>query len=357
MKPRLFLSLAAATTALAQQPAAPVAESPAAPVAEAPATTPQGLTVDQQANVLKQLEDLERSILAQRGTNIGAAIAKIRSAASSDAAAMSFLADCDQLVNVEWKEGDRDAKKAAEDREERSKRQQANANAEDVEKNGDTATGLRLALEYLALSLEARDVKNLGDMAPKLLAFHQSLISAGPKLRGRTGDLLMRGVGGGGGGGGAPRRGARFGGNGGGAVDLGVVMVAYQLDAYLDRRDWPNTPGDIISHYEQVIIKGAKSKDQVPGLWDAALQTEATFRKERMFEGEFKIWQATDYPELRWRRAVSLVSTGPSAVTGMAEMLKVIKEFPNHASSPGWVKQLRLMVKPDAPTADEAAVQ
>ena len=138
---------------------------------------------------------------------------------------------------------------------------------------------------------------------------------------------------------------------------MGVVIAAYQLDAYLDRRDWPGTPGDILSHYEQVIIKGAKSKDQVPAIWDAALQTEATFRKERMFEGEFKIWQATEYPELRWRRAVNLVTTGPSAIMGMAEMLKVIKDFPNHASSPGWVKQLRLMVKPESATDADAAVQ
>jgi hypothetical protein len=330
----LLILTATATSLLAQTP------EPAAPAAAKPALTPE-----QKANVLKQLEELEKSISSQRGTNLGAAIAKIRSAASSDAAAMNFLADCDQLVNVEWKEGDRDAKKAAEDREQKAKRAQANSDNEDVEKNGDTATGVRLALEYLALSLEARDVKDLSDMTAKIQAYHQSLISAAPKLRGRTGDMLSRGIGGGGGGGGPRRAGARFGGNGNNGPDIGIVVAAYQLDQYLDRKEWPTTPADIISHYENIMIRTAKDRSKVGALWETAINTEVSYRKARMFEGELKVWQTTDYPELRWRRAQSMTTGGGDAVIGMAEMLKVIKEFPAHPSSPTWLSELRGMIQ------------
>ena len=80
MKPRLLLlatAVVAASTALSQQPTAAV-EPTAAPTPGEPAAaaSTQGLTSDQQANVLKQLEELERSIMAQRGTSLGAAIAR-----------------------------------------------------------------------------------------------------------------------------------------------------------------------------------------------------------------------------------------------------------------------------------------
>jgi hypothetical protein len=332
-----------------------IAQTPAPAEPAAPAAPAAVLSPEQKANVLKQLDALEKTIMAQRGTSLGAAIARIRSAASSDAAAMNFLAECDQLVNVEWKDGDRDAKKAAEDREERAKRAQTNADADDVEKQGDTATGVRLALEYLALSLEARDVKNIADMGAKLQGFHQSLISAGPKLHGRTGDMLSRGLaGGGGGGGGARRAGARFGGNGNQVADVGLVIAAYQLDQYLDRKDWAPVPADIVGQYENVFIKPAKDKSKIGALWDTAINTEASYRKARMFEGEFKIWQATEYPELRWRRATSVMNLGGDEKAGLAELFKTLNEFPSHGSAPQWLAELRGLIEASGGSAPAA---
>lgn len=80
-------------------------QTPTPPVAPAPRAT---LTADQATNVLKQLAELERTILQQRGTNLGSVIQKLRTAASSDAAAISFIEDCDKLVNVERKDADRE---------------------------------------------------------------------------------------------------------------------------------------------------------------------------------------------------------------------------------------------------------
>jgi hypothetical protein len=130
------------------------------------------------------------------------------------------------------------------------------------------------------------------------------------------------------------------------------VIDAYQLDQYLRRTDWPTVPGGIVEMYDKVIIQLArdKKKDDMATLWDSALNNEATFRRLRLAEGEFTVWETSAYPNLRWQRAMDLAQNGPNPVTGMAEMLKVIKDNPTHPNSPEWVKQLRDMVSP--PTGD-----
>jgi len=313
--------------------------------AVSPETKPV-LTPEQAANVLKQLADLEKSILQQRGSNLGGVIQKLRTAASSDAAAVSFIEDCDKLVNVERKDGDREEAKRIEQRAEQAKR---NETKKEEDKDGDHVTGLRLCLEYLALTLEANDAKDLCLMVPKVQAFHQTLLSHGKKLKGRTGDMLMRPIAAGGGG----RRGGQ-----GGGLDIGVVIDAYQLDRYIRREGWPLEPGNIIRMYQQVILKSSleKHKDDIGSLWDTGITTEASYRKERLAEGEFTVWQQNEYPALKWQRATDLVQSGPNPVTGMAEMLKVIKDHPGHPSSPEWVKQLRSLVTPDQPVAPAGAV-
>lgn len=303
----------------------------------APTTAPPKptLTPEQAKNVLKQLDDLERSILAQRGTSLGGIIQKIRTASSSDAAALNFVTDCEKLVNVERKDGDRQDAKRIEQRKEAEKRPESK---KDTEKDGDHTTALRLCLEYLALTLEANESKEIDKMIPKLLAFHQAVMSQAKKLHGAAGEMLMRPVGGGGG-----RR---------GEGEVGSVVQAYLLDAYLKPEGWPRSPGDIIDSYDKLVLQHAraKEKDKIASLWDTGLEHEAAFRKERMPEGEYNVWLQQEYPRLRWKRADDLTNNGSNPVLGLAEELKVIKEFPNHPDSPSWVKAMRSMIAPPEET-------
>jgi hypothetical protein len=320
-----LLTLAALATFCPVQAQTP-ATAPAAP------PTPQ-LTPAQAENVLKQLSDLEKSIMQQRGTSLGSIIQKLRTAASSDAAAINFIEECDKLVNVERKDGDRDDARKIKERAEQVKRGETK---KEEEKEGDLPTALRLCLEYLAISLEAADVKDLASMTSKIQSFHQSLISHGKKLHGKAGDMIMRPLGGGGGGG---RR--------AGDLNPGLVVEAYQLDRYLHREGWPLEPGNIIRMYERVLLKPSRDahKEDIGSLWDTAITSEGLFRKARMTEGEFAVWQQQEVPALRWQRATDLFGNGPNPVTGMAEMLKVIKDNPNHPLAPTWVNNLRDLVK------------
>ena len=299
-----------------------------------PAPTTPLLTQAQVANVLKQLEDLEKSIQSQRSSSLGAIIQKLRAAASSDAAAINFVTACEKLVNVERKDGDRKDAKKLDQKKEAEKREPRGAEAE---KEGDFGTALRLCMEYLALSLEVRDVKDLSTVIPKITTFHQTMISQGKKIKGKAGEMLMQSIGGGG-----NRRGGTTG-------EIRSIVEAYQLDQYLHREGWPAVPGDIIDMYDKVIIAAAreKKKDDMPTLWDTALNTEATLRRVRLADGDYSVWESSIYPNLRWQRATDLALTGPSPVNGMADMLKVIKDYPNHPNAPDWVKQLRTMVAPN----------
>jgi hypothetical protein len=330
-------------------PGSILAQEPAAPVPAAPASNTK-LKPEQAANVLKQLKELEATILAQRGTNLGSIVQKLRSAASSDAAALSLVAECDTIVNVDRKIGDREAKEDAERRREQQKNAQQNTDNDEEEKNGDSTLALRLCLEYLALSLEAQEAKSLADMAGKLQAFHQSLISSGSKLHGRAGEMIMRSIGAAGGGGGRQGGGVPPG-------SIGLVVQAFQLENYIKREDWPQVPGDIIDQYRKVILAAdkVKSPDKLAQDWEAAITAEASFRKERMFEGEYNLWLQTALPDLRWQRALEMVDSTSTPINGLAEMLNIIKANPNHPDSPRWVSQLRSMVENDQGTASTPA--
>lgn len=285
------------------------------------------LKPEQVNSVLKQLDELERTILAQRGSTLSGAIQRIRTAAGSDAAALNFIAECDQIVNVDRKTADKDAEKDAERRKEIQKKRQQDMDREDVEKNGDATLSLRLGLEYLALTLEAHEAKDISTMVPKLQAYQQSLLASAPKLKGRAGDMLLRPVGGG---------------------NVGLVVDALQLSPFLQRENWPLVPGDISEHYDRLILKLAREKkpEELGTLWDTAINLEAGLRKERMFEGEYALWVQNELPQLRWQRAQDLVRFTSNPVTGLAEMLNLIKANPNHPGSPAWVNELRSLVKP-----------
>lgn len=332
MRP-LLASFAFAVSLAAQEPApVPADQPPAKPL----------LTPEQMKSVLTQLDELEKSILAQRGANIGSIIQKLRAASGSDAAALSLIEDCEKLVMVERRDGDRDDARRIEQRIQQSKKGDTKK-AED--KEGDEMTGVRLALEYLALTLEAHEAKDIKDMIPKALAYHQTLLAQGEKLKGRTGASLMAPVTGGGRGG----------------VGVGIVVEAYQLQSFLQREGWPLQPADIMGTYERLILPSIRQdkKEDLAATWDTALLNYATFTKARLPEGEFAVWQQQTYPELRWQRATDLFENSTSPVTGLAEMLKVIKEFPHHPSSPTWVMTLRGLVDPakvdESPTSAPVA--
>lgn len=314
-----FLLIAASTPALQAQ-------------TETPAAAPK-LTDAQVTNVLTQLQELEKTILNQRASNLGGILAKLTAAVASDQAAVKFYTDCDVLVNSERKEA---SKTEARQRQEMMERSMDRSKAKGggnggaaTDDDGDLGTALRLGLRYLMLTLEAHEAKeeDFKKMGPKLSSYIQDLTAAAPKLKGRAFGMLNRVCGGG-----------------------SPVVEAFQLDRYLGAKNWSRSPADIGGMFQQTLFFLAEkdAKDSLPGLWDTRINYEAAFRKEQLPGPEYDLWVQNGLPALRWQRAAYLYEKGPSPVAAMADMLKVIKEHPAHADAPSWVDALRKSVNESA---------
>ena len=317
MKPILLFSLIACTAFLQAQNTGPNT-----------ASEPAKLTEAQVSNVLSQLQELEKTILAQRNSNLSSILAKLNDAIASDQAAIKFYTDCDVLGNSERKEGTKaEARQRAEQIERAMDRSKGKGGAGGgtSDDEGEMGLALRLGLRYLILTLEAHEAKDedFKKMVPKLQAYIQDLVAAAPKLKGRAMNNLIR-----------------VGGNG------SPVVEAFQLDRFLNRQHWSRSAVDFGSMYEQTLFHLAEedAKDSLPGLYDSRINSEAAFRKEQMPAPEYSLWLQNEFPALRWQRASYLYQKGSSPIQAMGDMLKVIKEFPGHADAPKWVAELRTLV-------------
>lgn len=303
---------------------AQAAASPSAEPAAAPA-----LTEAQASSVLNQLKELEAQIQQMRGSNLSTILTRLREGLASDQAAMALYLECDTLVNSKRKEADKgEARQRKEMMERNLDRRPKGGGNSPASDDGDAGFAIRLGLQYLILTLEAHETKDeeLGKLVPKLQEYLQTLTAAAPKLKGNAYNRLSNAL--------SPNN---------------PVIEAFSLAPYIQRKNWTNRPLDIGGIYLQTLLPLAKKED-MPALWDARINTEGIFRKEQMFAPEFELWTKNELPTLRWQRATYLYEKGPSPVNGMADMLKVIRENPGHASAPEWVKSLRQLINQAAPS-------
>lgn len=298
-----------------------------------PAADAPKLTEEQVANVMSQLSNLEKDIMAMRGNTLSTVLAELRSAAESDAAAARFYLKCDAVVNSDRKELDKVEARRREENAQRAleqqrKGQQAKSPADE---DGENGFAIRLGLQYLILTLEAHETKDedLDKMVPKLQAFISQMVNDAPKLKGRAMNMFQS----------CSRAG-------------GPVVEALQIQRYLNRAKWSSQPGNVGSIYQATLFPLAeeKSRDSLPTLWDSRILAEGTMKKATLTEPEFELWTKNELPLLRWERARYLYKQGPSPINALADMLKVIKENPGHPDAPKWVAEMRVSVNQSAPT-------
>lgn len=308
----LCLVLATSSSAPAQSPAPP---------AERPVVA---LTPEQIETISKQLAELEGQIDKLRNDTLSGILQKLRAAVGSDAAAMALYIDCEKLVSVGRKELDREEAKRVAERIERNN-DRRNTDPKD---DGNPDLAARLQLQYLILSLEAHEAKERAPLIPKLQAYIQEVLANAEKLKGRTFGQLSQDL----------------------AGDRNPIVSAFQLQRYLKVDQWTTRPADLAGMWTQTLLPWylENKPEELATLWDNRLTAEATLLKSILPEAEFTLWLQNEYPALRWQRAEYLVQRGPSPVNGLADMLKLIKEFPGHADAPKWLKGLRAYVESTA---------
>lgn len=330
---------------------------PTASAQEAPALTPE-----QTASIMKQLEQIEGQITKNRGDALGAALTRFRSAMAGDKEAIDLWFACTKLENFDKKDLKTTEFQTWKDQQ------------ENRVKDPDFPTGLRLQLEYLVLSIQAQDIKDIDKMGPTVAALQAYLPKAinavQATLKHNASGAIEeknpggRGPGGGNrGGGGGPRAGG--GGNLGQTlrqpVKGSIFSQAYTLDQLLNRQDWEYSPLNIGGIYRNVILPFYLDQKpaEVPAQYDAMINAELAMRKGTMSETEFAQYYKEEGPDLQWGKANYLLQHKITPVLAMADMLKIIRENPTHPKAGGWVKQLREAVNqtqiPTTPTSTEPA--
>jgi hypothetical protein len=299
------------------------------------------LTDQQIAAVTKQLEELEKTIANLRGNTLGTALERLRRGAASDAAALALYAECEKEVNIERKELSREEERRQKEQMERQA--ERNKETKDEEENGDFGTAVRLQLQYLILSLEASNAKDVGPLIPKLSSYVQDVVSNAAKLKGRAGGYLSGGGGGGG----------RRGGGGGGGGN--PIVSALRLERYLTAENWSPSPTSFQQIWAATILPyvAEKKPEDLAAQWDACINAEATFRMGSMPAPEFEIWKAEELPLLRWRRLQYLYANAPDKLKTLGAMLELIKSMPGHPSATTWLQEFRALVTPASAAGGE----
>lgn len=353
---RLLPLMLCAPVLLPSQTPAPTA--PPAPAASPAPAAPPTLTDEQTANIMKQLEQIEAQITKGRGDILGTALAKFRAAAASSKDALALYLDCYKLEHFDRRDLKMTDFQAWRDANEASL------------KDEDFLTGLQLQLEYLVMSIQAQEVKEtkeLGPLVVGLQAFLPKAIAAVQETIKHTasGAIEPKNQGGNGArpGGNRSAGGGRQGGGGGfaGGGQLGNMLrqsvkssefsVAYLLEDYLARADWSYSPLDIASIYSQVIFPYYldQKPTEIGAQWDSRINAELALRKITQSESEYAVFFRERQPELAWEKASYMLANNVNPIMALADMLKVIRENPNHASAQSWLKELRRAVNSAQP--------
>lgn len=273
------------------------------------------LTADQIENLKKQLAELESQIGKIRGETLTNVLTKLRSAVSSNNAALSFWIDCEKLVSIDRKELGREEAKRMAERLERSNERRSDDKSNS---DGDLGVATRLNLQYLILTLEASESADRTPLVPKLQQHIQEVVASADKLKGRAMAQL----------------------NGGGR---NPVVAAYQLQRYLKASNWTSGAGDLRGMWTETLLPWYKEHkpEELTTQWDHRLSAEAALNKASKSDSEYNLWLQNEYPALRYERAEYLTVNGPTPVNALADMLKLLREVPGHADAPKWLNTLR----------------
>ncbi|WP_395752214.1 hypothetical protein [Prosthecobacter sp.] len=332
MKPTHLLPLLAA---LLVSPA--IAQTPAAPETEP--TTKVILTPAQTEHILKELDKVEAQISKGRGSVFTAAMAKFREGMASPAAALGLYMDCYKLEHF-----DRKNLKAV-DFKDWSSRNEAKLKDEDFKK------ALWLQLEYLVLTIQAQDADEPKKMAPivnSLQAFMGKAISA---IQGTTTHSASGAV---------TDKDSKGGRKGGGNVPAGDILgtlrqsvadsdfaKAYSLEDFLKREEWEYQPLNVKGIYSNVIFPYflAEKPTELPAQWDNRIAADVAIRKALMSENEYGEWSKDAGPRMQWEKNSYLVSNDVNPVIALADMLKIIQNYPSHPDASKWLKDFRALVE------------
>ena len=278
----------------------------------APFALADGLTQADKEALLEKLEAIRTEADSKVDARFRAAMTAYRSAMSSEDAAVDLYLKCEEMVNFEEmnkKSGDfRDWKRKNSDK----------------LSNGDFKAALRHQLRWLVLTLEAAseepDRDQLAVEAGKAL---ESIIAQAEDLSSQRAVLQQ-------------------------PVTDSVFARAYSVNS-LKIENWPLSPADIKSIFEQVILPPLRQPGRLAALkaaWTKRMAYEGTVAdlwsgkpgeetKSGVRSPEYEKYVSDTLPMRQWESEVDLFKAGDERGAAI-RMLAHIEKFLSHESAPKW---------------------
>ena len=279
-----------------------------------PAQSTEALTSDQITKIRERIESLQEAITEATDAKNTSLVEIFLKASASDSAAIQLYQDC--VREVEY---DR-LNQRGQDYREWERR-----NAERM-REGDFATGLRIMLQYLAISIEAARADDLATVFPKLREYVDNLATL---------DEIP--------GGGLER-----------SIANSVFARRYELEREFAERNetWEMNPLDIGGMYDKTILPYLRkeSTERLMAAWDSRVTQERTLAEVRG-DAALARFERETIPELKWARLKDQF-VFENRVLAAAAMLEHIQENvgpPLHPKAALWLQEFaELMEMKDA---------
>jgi hypothetical protein len=308
-------------------------------VPEKPALPEVKLTEAQVQSITSQLEKLETDILKNRSTSLGSALAALQRSMNSETDARDLYLSCYKSVHF-----DRKDLKDSDFTDWKTK------NAPRF-KDPEYLMGLRLQCEYLVLSIQAMEAKDIATVIPNLQNFMLKELAAVEGTVKHTSNGAVQ----------VERKDAKPGKSGRPQRSIGSPQIldmlrknikgtefakAYLLDEFLKSKEWEYQPMDFNGIYRTVIFPYYRDKKptELGAQWDNFTKLDFTMQEATTSESEYQLFYKERFPERQWEKSNDLYTNNINPVIALADMLKTVKENPTHPKAAEWLKHLRELV-------------
>ena len=313
------------------------------------------LTPEQTASILKQLDDIEGKFTKSRGDVLGTALARLKTASTSEKDALELYIACYKTEHF-----DKLALKQTDFQEWKSRQ-------DDHFKDPEFLGALLLQARFLVLALEGQDAKEK-EMPGLILALQNFIndeirVISSSVIHTTTGAVKDNDK--------NKKPPTRQGAPAGRAFDSSQLLrtlrdtiqeseycKAYQLEDYLTRQDWAYVPLEVGSIYENVILPYYvdKKPTELSAQWDLRIKSQLALKAATFTDVEYQTYYKERYPEMLWDKAKYLLGKNVDPVKSLADMLKVIRDYPSHPKAGDWIKEIRGMVNKANTAATTGAV-
>ncbi|MBX7207372.1 MAG: hypothetical protein K1X78_03580 [Verrucomicrobiaceae bacterium] len=329
--------------------AAQTAEPPPAVSGDGKSAPSTGLTDDETAKVLAEITKVQQEFARTKKEVLAGALEKFRKGAGTEQDALDLYLASYRVVNI-----DRKPATSKED-------QEARANGDWQKKalsslgEGTTSAMLQLQVELLVVLLESANATSDAKIVARLRSYMQAVIAylpaAASAVQGPPPRRVVATVGkkskreeeera-------AERTLARKKSSAARQLRQPVTSTlfaeAYSLGTYIEApAQWPRSPADFRAAYSNIILPWyrANKKSELPAVWDEYLKAETMLQEIALQPDDLLQWGAGEYKTLYWSKWLDLLTNGITATTATQELVKTIRENPNHPALKTWVADL-----------------